>query len=49
MEGVSFEAAELAAVWKLGKLIYIFDDNNISIDGRVTNVSSTDQKKNLNL
>jgi transketolase len=45
MEGVSFEAAELAAVWKLGKLIYIFDDNNISIDGRVTNVSLTDQKK----
>jgi transketolase len=45
MEGVSFEAAELASVWKLGKLIYIFDDNNISIDGRVTNVSSTDQKK----
>ena len=45
MEGVSFEAAELAAVWKLGKLIYIFDDNNISIDGRVTNVSITDQKK----
>ena len=45
MEGVSFEAAELAAVWQLGKLIYIFDDNNISIDGRVTKVSVTDQKK----
>jgi len=45
MEGISFEAAELAAVWKLGKLIYVFDNNNISIDGRVSNVSITDQKK----
>ena len=45
MEGVSFEAAELAGVWQLGKLIYVFDNNNISIDGRVTKVSITDQKK----
>jgi transketolase len=45
MEGISFEAAELAAVWKLGKLIYVFDNNNISIDGRVSKVSITDQKK----
>ena len=45
MEGISFEAAELAGVWKLGKLIYIFDDNNISIDGSVDKVSITDQKK----
>ena len=44
MEGVSFEAAELAAVWKLGKIIYFFDDNNISIDGSVDKVSVTDQK-----
>ena len=45
MEGISFEAAELAAVWNLGKLIYVFDNNNISIDGRVSKVSITDQKK----
>ena len=45
MEGVSFEAAELAAVWKLGKIIYFFDNNNISIDGFVDKVSVTNQKE----
>jgi len=44
MEGISFEAAELASVWELGKIIYFFDDNNISIDGKVEKVSKTNQK-----
>ncbi|MBE0546797.1 MAG: transketolase [Rubrivivax sp.] len=35
MEGISHEACALAAAWKLNKLVALYDDNGISIDGAV--------------
>jgi transketolase len=35
MEGVSHEACALAGAWKLNKLVALYDDNGISIDGAV--------------
>ena len=35
MEGISHEVCALAGAWKLNKLIALYDDNGISIDGAV--------------
>jgi transketolase len=41
-EGISHEAAELAGHQRLGKLIWLYDDNHITIDGGTELSSSTD-------
>jgi len=36
MEGVSSEAASFAGHHRLGRLVYLYDDNQVTIDGRTT-------------
>jgi transketolase len=45
MEGVSQEAIALAGHWKLNKMIVLYDDNGISIDGPTSLADSVDQVK----
>ena len=42
MEGISAEAGSLAGHWKLGNLIYLYDDNRITIDGATSLCFSED-------
>ncbi|UPK05005.1 transketolase [Bradyrhizobium sp. 170] len=45
MEGVSQEAIAMAGHWKLNKMIVLYDDNGISIDGPTSLADSVDQVK----
>lgn len=45
MEGVSQEAIAMAGHWRLNKMIVLYDDNGISIDGPTSISDSVDQVK----
>ncbi|MDR2450479.1 MAG: transketolase [Candidatus Accumulibacter sp.] len=45
MEGISHEVCSLAGTWKLARLIALYDDNGISIEGRVDGWFADDTPK----
>jgi transketolase len=45
MEGISHEAIGLAGMQRLSKLIVLWDNNNISIDGKISLSDITDQRE----
>ena len=45
MEGISHEVASLAGTLGLGKLVFFYDDNGISIDGEVEGWFTDDTQK----
>ena len=45
MEGISYEAASIAGHLKLGNIIYLYDDNNITIEGGTDLAFSEDVTK----
>ncbi|HZY44520.1 MAG TPA: transketolase [Anaerolineae bacterium] len=45
MEGISHEAASLAGDWQLGKLIYLYDDNSITLAGSTSITYTEDRAK----
>ena len=44
-EGVTQEAAQLAGLWKLGKLIVLYDSNEVTLDGKLEDSNKEDTKK----
>lgn len=42
MEGIAQEAAALAGHWGLGKLIFLYDDNDITLDGEASMIFTED-------
>jgi transketolase len=45
MEGISHEAASVAGHYKLGRIIFFYDDNGITIDGKTSLTFSEDVEK----
>ncbi|MBK9070113.1 MAG: transketolase [Myxococcales bacterium] len=42
MEGIAYEAASLAGHWKLGKLTYLYDANDVTLDGPASLIFTED-------